>query len=177
MASGRGGVLVGAIEGGGTKFICAVGHASGAVLERAVMPTADARATLAGCLRFFEAAAVRHGPVRALGIACFGPLQLRKDAGNFGSLLATPKAGWSGVDVLGPFGILQVAAGARATGPKPARDRFRDRSVRREHHFASPRPVENGAGPRRSGPDRTLDAQTGAIARPRLLEHPARLAF
>lgn len=103
MASGRGGVLVGAIEGGGTKFICAVGHASGAVRERVVVPTTDASTTIGDCLRFFEAAGVRHGPVRALGIACFGPLQLRMDAGNFGCLLDTPKPGWSGVDVVGPF--------------------------------------------------------------------------
>ncbi len=103
MASGRGGRLVGAIEGGGTKFVCAVGRADGVVLERAVVPTTDATTTLGECLRFLEAAAARRGAVQALGIACFGPLQVRPDAAEFGHLLATPKPGWSGVDVVGPF--------------------------------------------------------------------------
>lgn len=103
MASGRGGVLVGAIEGGGTKFICAIGHAGGAMLERVVVPTTDAATTLGECLRFFQAAGTRHGAVQALGIGCFGPLQLRTEAHDYGRMLATPKAGWSGVDVVGPF--------------------------------------------------------------------------
>jgi fructokinase len=38
-----------------------------------------------------------------LGIACFGPLQLRPDAADYGSLLATPKPGWSGARVLAPL--------------------------------------------------------------------------
>jgi fructokinase len=95
--------LVGAIEGGGTKFICAVGESPAAILERVVVPTTDANATLGECLRFFRAAAGRHGTVRALGIGCFGPLQLRSDMPHFGSLLATPKAGWSQTSVLAPF--------------------------------------------------------------------------
>lgn len=103
MAAGRGGVLVGAIEGGGTKFICAIGHANGVVRERILVPTTDARTTLGECLRFLEAAASRHGPLHAVGIACFGPLQLRRDAADFGCLLSTPKPGWSGVDVLRLF--------------------------------------------------------------------------
>jgi fructokinase len=103
VASGRVARLVGAIEGGGTKFICAVGDSRGAVLERVVVPTTDPASTLGECLRFFEAAATRHGPVQALGIACFGPLQLRVDARDYGHLLATPKPGWSGADVVAPF--------------------------------------------------------------------------
>lgn len=103
MSAEQGSRLLGAIEGGGTKFVCAVGHADGSVLERAVVPTTDATSTLGECLRFFIAAASRHGAVQGLGIGCFGPLQLRAGAGDFGRLLGTPKAGWSGVDVLAPF--------------------------------------------------------------------------
>jgi fructokinase len=94
---------IGAIEGGGTKFVCAVGDAHGVILERALIPTRDPTATLGDCLRFFADAAARSGPVEALGIACFGPLQLRKDAPDFGRLFPTPKPTWSGADVLAPF--------------------------------------------------------------------------
>ncbi len=103
MAAGQVGKLVGAIEGGGTKFVCAVGDCRGAVLERIVVPTTDPARTLGECLRFIQDSSVRHGPVQALGIACFGPLQLRGDAPDFGRLRDTPKAGWSGADVVGPF--------------------------------------------------------------------------
>jgi fructokinase len=103
VTGGQGRVLVGAIEGGGTKFICAIGESPGSVLERAIVPTADAGTTLQKCLRFFRAAAGRHGPIAALGIACFGPLQLRADAHDHGCLLPTPKPGWSGANLVSPF--------------------------------------------------------------------------
>lgn len=123
MAGGQGRSLVGAIEGGGTKFVCAVGDAPGSIHERMVVPTTDADSTLGACLAFFRAVAARHGPIAALGVACFGPLQLRPDASDFGCLLATPKAGWSGVDVLSPFRLaldiplaLDTDVGAAARG-------------------------------------------------------------
>lgn len=103
MAQGAERRRIGAIEGGGTKFVCVVADASRRILDRAVIPTRDAAATLADCLAFLRESATRHGPLEALGIACFGPLQLRPDAPDFGRLLPTPKPGWSGTDVLGAF--------------------------------------------------------------------------
>lgn len=96
-------VLVGAIEGGGTKFVCAVAESAVAVLERAVIPTRDPQSTLSQSIDFFRAAAGRHGEIASIGIACFGPLQLLTDAPDYGRLLGTPKEGWSGVDVIAPF--------------------------------------------------------------------------
>ena len=95
--------LVGAIEGGGTKFVCAVARSPAHILERAVVATRDPVATLGDCIDFFRAAAARHGPLAAIGFACFGPLQLRSGAADHGCLLATPKEGWSGVDLLAPL--------------------------------------------------------------------------
>ena len=48
--------LYGAIEGGGTKFVCAVAESPDRILDRVAVPTADARATLAQCVDFFVAA-------------------------------------------------------------------------------------------------------------------------
>jgi fructokinase len=101
--TGGEGRLVGAIEGGGTKFVCAVGESPRSIRERATVPTTDAGTTLEECLRFFRASAARHGPIAALGIGCFGPLQLRVDAHDYGCLLPTPKPGWSGVSVVALF--------------------------------------------------------------------------
>jgi fructokinase len=92
--------LVGAVEGGGTKFVCAIGSAPARVIERATIPTTDPSSTLAACVRFFQESMPQHGRIGALGIACFGPLQLRRDAPDYGCLLSTPKPGWSHANVL-----------------------------------------------------------------------------
>ncbi len=98
---------IAAVEGGGTKFVCVVADVSEdgttTVLARAVVATTDPLTTLGDCLQFFADCGPRLGPVEALGIACFGPLQLRGEATDFGHLLPTPKPGWSGVDVRGTF--------------------------------------------------------------------------
>ena len=77
-AAGR--VLIGAIEGGGTKFVCAVAESPVALIERAVIPTRDPVSTIADCIEFFRSAARRHGDIAAMGVSCFGPLQLRRTA-------------------------------------------------------------------------------------------------
>jgi fructokinase len=94
---------IGAIEAGGTKFVCVTGETPAQPLARAVIPTREPEATLGECLQFFRDAAEAFGPVKALGIASFGPLELRPGNADFGRLFPTPKPGWSGVDVLGFF--------------------------------------------------------------------------
>ncbi|WP_157994596.1 ROK family protein [Peristeroidobacter agariperforans] len=96
-------MLYGAIEGGGTKFVCALGASSQDVLDSVVLPTASAASTLAACVEFFSTAAQKFGPIAAFGFACFGPIDLRVHGPGYGQMLATPKAGWSGVDLLKPL--------------------------------------------------------------------------
>lgn len=103
MTGAEGTRLYGAIEGGGTKFVCAIGRSPAPIVERVSVRTTDAATTLAECVRFFEAAQARHGPITALGLGCFGPIELRPESRAYGRMLSTPKAGWSGVDVLRPF--------------------------------------------------------------------------
>ncbi|MEO6186711.1 MAG: ROK family protein [Steroidobacteraceae bacterium] len=95
--------LLAAVEGGGTKFVCAVGRSPTHVLDRITIPTTDPATTLRGCVEFFLRMADQHGRIMALGIACFGPLQLRKDAPDHGCLQRTPKPGWSGANVVAPL--------------------------------------------------------------------------
>lgn len=96
-------LLVGAIEGGGTKFVCAVGISPLQILDQVVIPTTDPAATLAACVHFFREMTHRHGRIAALGLASFGPLQLRTDAPDFGHLQSTPKPGWSNADIVSPL--------------------------------------------------------------------------
>lgn len=95
--------LYGAIEGGGTKFVCAVAEAHDRILDRVAVPTSDPHTTLAECVQYFTAAETTHGPIAAFGFGCFGPIELKLESPGFGRLLATPKPGWSGIDVLAPL--------------------------------------------------------------------------
>lgn len=95
--------LLGAVEGGGTKFVCAVGYRAEHPLERIVLPTAEPRSILREVFDFFTEAQRKHGDIRAFGIASFGPLDLRESSPSFGRLMATPKTAWSRTDLMGAF--------------------------------------------------------------------------
>ncbi|MBL8268452.1 ROK family protein [Steroidobacter sp.] len=96
-------MLYGAIEGGGTKFVCSLGHSAHQVLASTVLPTTSATATLAACVEFFAQAEQQFGRIDAFGFGCFGPIDLRSQLPGFGQMLATPKPGWSRVDLLSPL--------------------------------------------------------------------------
>lgn len=96
-------VLYGGIEGGGTKFVCAVARSPADVMESATFATTSAQVTLAECVEFFRTAQKKYGPVGALGFSSFGPLELRPDAAAYGCMMSTPKVGWSGVNLLAPL--------------------------------------------------------------------------
>ncbi|MBB4660072.1 ROK family protein [Parvularcula dongshanensis] len=98
---------VAAVEGGGTKFVCAVLDGDLRVAERAVIPTREPEATL-GAVRAWL---LDRGPFRALGVGCFGPAETRAGRPDYGRLLATPKPGWAGADVLGALSGLAPRTG------------------------------------------------------------------
>lgn len=90
-----------AIEGGGTKFRCAIGTGIGDIREQVYIPTTNPGDTIATAVAFFRTAQQRHGRASALGLACFGPLGLNPGTAGFGSILDTPKPGWSQVPIAG----------------------------------------------------------------------------
>lgn len=87
--------LFGGIEGGGTKWVLGVGTGPGD-LETVTIPATTPAETLGKAARFFQ-----ERPIAALGIGCFGPLDLRPDSATHGFITSTPKPGWSNTDVLG----------------------------------------------------------------------------
>jgi fructokinase len=93
--------LFGSIEGGGTKFVCAVIDEQNQILAEMRVPTTTPDETLNACLDFFNQQQVLLGRLAALGIACFGPLDARRDSPTYGQILATPKPGWAFTDVAG----------------------------------------------------------------------------
>ena len=95
--------LLGAIEAGGTKFVCAAGRRAGEILAQTRIPTSTPATTIAAALEFFAAVTAEHGALSALGIGSFGPLDLRTSSPTFGRILGTPKQGWAGTDLVAPF--------------------------------------------------------------------------
>jgi fructokinase len=67
------------------------------------LPTRDPAATIADAVAFFRAAADDGHPIDALGVASFGPLELRPGHPRHGCITTTPKPGWPGTDLLGPL--------------------------------------------------------------------------
>jgi fructokinase len=90
--------LFGAVEAGGTKFVCAIGDESGAIHVESRFPTADPDSTLAQVRDFFKSNC-GAGALHAIGVACFGPVILQRQSPNYGFIGNTPKVGWSNTDV------------------------------------------------------------------------------
>lgn len=85
----------GGVETGGTKIVCATGTGPGDLSAVERFPTTDPTKTLGRITDFFSS----HDPIAALGVASFGPLDLRRDSDAYGSVAATPKPGWAGTNV------------------------------------------------------------------------------
>jgi fructokinase len=90
--------LFGGMEGGGTKFVCAVGTGPEEIIAETRFATTTPDETLDRAIAFFK----KH-PVAAIGLAPFGPLDLNPTSPTYGSISATPKPGWSNTDILGRF--------------------------------------------------------------------------
>lgn len=105
MGQDRRDLLVGAIEGGGTKYVCAVGTGPGqGLLARASFPTGDDPAKLlAKVASWLKEQEAIHGTLAAIGFASFGPIDLDSKSPTYGYVTSTPKPGWQNTDVLGPL--------------------------------------------------------------------------
>ena len=90
---------LGAVEAGGTKFVCAIGSGPHD-LVRSTIPTTTPGETLGQVVEFFRGHAREH-PFAALGVASFGPVDLNAQSPTFGFITSTPKPGWSNVDICG----------------------------------------------------------------------------
>lgn len=86
--------LLGSIEAGGTKFVCAVGNEEHEIIARTSFQTEEPARTLKKAGHFFS-----QYPIAALGIGCFGPLNVDTASTDFGVIGDTAKAGWKGFNI------------------------------------------------------------------------------
>ncbi|AEJ60759.1 ROK family protein [Spirochaeta thermophila DSM 6578] len=95
--------MLGGIEAGGTKWVCALGPSPDRIAEEARFPTTTPKETIARALSFFREMEARHGRLAALGIGSFGPVDVREDSPTWGYITTTPKPGWRDTRVAGVF--------------------------------------------------------------------------
>jgi len=126
--------LVGGVEAGGTKFVCAVGTGPDDVRAEARFPTTTPAETLGHVVAFFSEQAAR-APLAALGVASFGPIDLDPRSTTFGSVTTTPKPGWRHVELVAPL--------RRALGLRVAFDTDVNAAALAEHRWGAAQGVSS----------------------------------
>jgi len=107
---GKQGRFICGVEGGGTKFNCAMATSPINLTAQTSIPTTTPDETLFYIREFFETQIQENGPALACGLAVFGPVELDNRHAEYGTILGSPKLGWQGFDIVN---ALQDATGAR----------------------------------------------------------------
>lgn len=87
--------LYGTVELGGTKTLVSSGTTAEDLAEPHRLPTTKPDEVLAAVIDHLSGQ-----PIASLGVASFGPLELRADHPDYGSISATPKPGWANTPIL-----------------------------------------------------------------------------
>ncbi|WP_026676259.1 ROK family protein [Fictibacillus gelatini] len=86
----------GAIEAGGTKFVCGIGNEKGKILKQISFPTTTPEETMEHVYAFFA-----DEKLDAIGIGSFGPIDLHKNSSTYGFITSTPKQHWKNFNFVG----------------------------------------------------------------------------
>ncbi|MEG0159753.1 MAG: ROK family protein [Carnobacterium sp.] len=89
-------MMYGAIEAGGTKFVCAISDENFEIKERVSIPTTTPEETLSHVFEFFD-----QFKLDSIGIGSFGPIDVNKKSATYGYVTTTPKVAWTNFDFLG----------------------------------------------------------------------------
>lgn len=89
-------LIYGALEAGGTKMVCAIGNEEGKILEQISVPTVTPEETMPAIIEYFK-----DKDIKALGVACFGPVDLDRNSPTYGYILKTPKLPWANYNIVG----------------------------------------------------------------------------
>lgn len=87
---------IGAIEAGGTKFVCGIGDENGRIEDQISFPTGHPDQTMPKVIEYFQGKGVE-----AIGIGSFGPIDISQGSPTYGYITTTPKPGWANYDLLG----------------------------------------------------------------------------
>jgi fructokinase len=95
--------LLAGVELGGTKCVCILGTGPDDIRAQVTLPTLDPDTTLDSIAAVIQQWHESTDAPAALGIASFGPLDLRRASPTYGRMGATPKPGWANADIAGYF--------------------------------------------------------------------------
>ncbi len=95
--------MYGAIEAGGTKFVCCVADENHNIVDRVTIETKDPDYTLGETIKFFK-----DKDIASFGVAIFGPVVVDKKREDYGKILNTPKTKWINTNV---YKILKESLG------------------------------------------------------------------
>lgn len=90
-------MLLGSIEAGGTKFVCAVGNTNYQVQDSIRIPTTTPDETLGKVVEYFK----QFDELGAISVASFGPIEIRHSSDKYGYITNTPKPGWQDTNFVG----------------------------------------------------------------------------
>lgn len=90
-------MLLGSIEAGGTKFVCAVGDENFNEIDKKIIPTTTPEETLGASIEFFK----QYAELAALSIASFGPIDTNPASEKYGYITDTPKVKWQNCNFVG----------------------------------------------------------------------------
>jgi fructokinase len=89
-------MILGAIEAGGTKFVCGIGNEHGEVLDRVSFPTTTPEETMEKVVAYFKGK-----DIQAIGLGTFGPADVNKQSDTYGYITSTPKPFWGNYPIVG----------------------------------------------------------------------------
>lgn len=89
-------ILYGAIEAGGTKFVCAVSKDGTSILKKVTIDTTSPEQTFQQVFTFFD-----PFQLTSIGIGSFGPINLNKHSSTYGYITTTPKKEWAFLNFVG----------------------------------------------------------------------------
>lgn len=90
--------MIGSIEAGGTKFVCAVGNDNLDIIDQVSFPTTNPHQTMGAVIDFFKK---YDKYLEAIGVGSFGPIDINKESSTYGYITATPKTDWQNFDFIG----------------------------------------------------------------------------
>lgn len=91
-------MIIGALEAGGTKMVCAIGDEYGNIIKKSVIATQTPDTTIHKLIEFFL-----NERIEALGIGCFGPIDPNKNSKSYGYITSTPKLSWRNYNIVKTF--------------------------------------------------------------------------
>jgi fructokinase len=91
-------MIIGGLEAGGTKMVCAIGNEKGELIKRVAFKTRTPKETIPELINFYK-----NENIEALGIGSFGPIDLDEKSKTFGVIGNSPKVDWVGFNIYKAF--------------------------------------------------------------------------